>query len=205
MKNLIDLVNIYDKSVTEHGDSYKSLLWPTYSHAAERYKVFSDLIGNGSVLDYGCGCGDFFSFLQENNKNNIYFGVDANEKFIKICKNKFPKTKFETCNFDGSLSENKIFDFIIANGVFTVRNEITEHNMKKILITIMSNLFNYCNIGICVNFKFTQPENKKENLFYISSCEIINIFNNFSDKNLILDNYDKYEYAICLYKKGINI
>ena len=37
----------------------------------------------------GCANGEFLHFLKNNLKNNNYFGLDTNKKFLKIAKKNF--------------------------------------------------------------------------------------------------------------------
>ena len=37
----------------------------------------------------GCANGEFLHFLKNNLKNNDYFGLDTNKKFLKIAKKNF--------------------------------------------------------------------------------------------------------------------
>ena len=56
------------------------------------YKYFDK--NNFSVLDVGCGLGDFYSFLKKKKINFKYTGIDINEVFINKCKRKYKNINF---------------------------------------------------------------------------------------------------------------
>lgn len=73
-----------------------------------------------SVLDYGCGVGDFSEYLTPPTE---YIGIDINPQFIEAAKKKFQQRKF-ICGCVGGIDPDKSvffpdpFDFVIASGIF---------------------------------------------------------------------------------------
>ena len=61
------------------------------------YKYFNK--DNFSVLDVGCGLGDFYKFLKKKKIKFKYSGIDINEDFINICKKKYKKANFIKSHF----------------------------------------------------------------------------------------------------------
>jgi SAM-dependent methyltransferase len=61
------------------------------------YKYFKK--ENFSVLDVGCGLGDFYDFLKKKKIKFKYTGIDINKDFINLCKKKYKKTSFIKSHF----------------------------------------------------------------------------------------------------------
>lgn len=69
------------------------------------------------ILDFGCGLGDFSSFIAKHLNSYQYVGVDINPKFIKNAKKRYSTFEFYHIQTPQQITE--IFDKIVAIGVFT--------------------------------------------------------------------------------------
>jgi trans-aconitate methyltransferase len=76
-----------------------------------------------SVLDIGCGCGEFVQYCKDNHLKISYFGVDINPHYLQIAKVRFPKETFAISN--GWDLTSMDYDWAIASGVFTLEASIT--------------------------------------------------------------------------------
>lgn len=83
-----------------------------------KYLVFD----NASLLDVGCGQGDFLNFIYQNKLNDKitrYKGIDVSDRMIEHASKKFSYKFFSQENF---LSDKKYdFDISIAVGTFNIR------------------------------------------------------------------------------------
>jgi ubiquinone/menaquinone biosynthesis C-methylase UbiE len=87
------------------------------------YKVLTKYLvfNNVSLLDVGCGQGDFLNFIYNNLSDKItrYKGIDVSEKMIQHASKKFSNKFFSKENF---LAEKFYdFDISIAVGTFNIR------------------------------------------------------------------------------------
>ena len=88
------------------------------------YKTLSKylFLDNVSLLDVGCGQGDFLNFIFKsklNDKITRYKGIDVSNKMIQHAQKKFSEKFFSQENF---LSEKQYdFDISIAVGTFNIR------------------------------------------------------------------------------------
>lgn len=85
----------------------------------KNYNLVSDFIKSGdSVLDYGCGIGDFIKHLSDKKiKISDYLGVDINENYIKLAKESYKNKNFKTIKNVGQVTGK--WDVVCAIGVFT--------------------------------------------------------------------------------------
>ncbi len=73
---------------------------------------------NYSILDYGCGLGDFIKYLDSNKiEVSKYLGVDINPDYIKSAKEIYPNNKFKVIEKLNDIDSS--YDIICAIGVFT--------------------------------------------------------------------------------------
>jgi SAM-dependent methyltransferase len=107
----------YKKSLAEHGESPKALLWANYRIAAVRYKelVIDTPVEGRSILDAGCGMGDLLPFLYAKSINFRYLGVDIHKGFIEIAKKRYEGHEFKVADpFSKKIGR---YDVVISSGV----------------------------------------------------------------------------------------
>lgn len=95
-------------------------------------------LNNSSILDIGCGQGDYLGFIKQIDKGvTRYKGIDVSQKMIDFACKKFPGTFFSKQYF---LSEQTYdFDLSVAIGTFNIRTfekdeeqiEYLKANIKK--------------------------------------------------------------------------
>lgn len=122
-----------------YGNSSKSLMWMTKGSQNKNFKmVFNHIDENDSLLDYGCGMGDFTKYLKDKDKKiSKYLGVDINKKLIKSAKKKYSNYDFKLIESIDDLSGK--WDTVCAIGVFTW------YIPKKQFIDIINKLYGMCN------------------------------------------------------------
>lgn len=94
-----------------HQDDAKGLMnqlyyWVKKYNLNYKFKLLKKNIEGNKILDYGCGTGEFVSFLQH--KNCDAFGFEPNENAFKIAAEKIPNKVFQT----SELLEKEKFDAI---------------------------------------------------------------------------------------------
>lgn len=111
----------YDKFLNKYKDENRSniVAWTSPGSQEKNFKLVRQFINNGeSLLDYGCGIGDFTQNLKENNIHlSNYLGVDINGKFINIAKETYPEYDFKTITSVDDV--NGKWNNVCAIGVFT--------------------------------------------------------------------------------------
>jgi SAM-dependent methyltransferase len=97
----------------------------------EAFVLNHDLNGK-SILDLGCGVGDFSEHLRLRGIACDYLGVDISQKMIERCREKFPDRKFECLDILTQDLPGQ-FDFSVAFGIHNnVRLENGPAMMEKI-------------------------------------------------------------------------
>jgi len=82
------------------------------------FKLVSDYIKpNDSILDYGCGIGDFIKWMKDKGWYGEYLGVDINPEFIKNAENTYPDNKFQLIKSVDEIPGR--YNTVCAIGVFT--------------------------------------------------------------------------------------
>lgn len=128
----------YKKAYNEHGISAKGLHWTSKQTQYKRFEVITNSlenIHNRTLLDIGCGFGDYLIYLFENNiKIKDYLGIDIEEFMIDICKNRFKEYKFLKCNI--LKDKIPIYDYLICSGALNI---LEKNDFKKAIKNCFKN------------------------------------------------------------------
>ncbi|MBS1635993.1 MAG: class I SAM-dependent methyltransferase [Bacteroidetes bacterium] len=134
-----------------HGaHSTRALGWETAFGQKARFDALAECLGDltgKSILDAGCGHGDFRGYLDSRFEGLRYAGVDMIDEFLDIAIERYshyPETSFYAGNFLSS--PLPVMDFIIASGSLNYRSADPDFVFKTI-----SNLFQKCRCGLVFN------------------------------------------------------
>lgn len=211
MKKVYDkIIQHYENCLEEHGDTHLGVDWPKLEDVDKRYKVMLDCIRiqddspNGvSLLDFGCGTAHLLAYIHKNNFQNIaYSGIDISQKFIDVSKNKYPQNTFYCLDILADETQISNFDYIVMNGVFTEKRELSFDEMWDYFTKMISVVFQKCNKGIAFNVMSKNVDWEREDLFHVSH-DLLSDFlcKNISRDYIIRNDYGLYEYTVYVYKK----
>jgi ubiquinone/menaquinone biosynthesis C-methylase UbiE len=166
------LLSFYNYHLKKFGDRPEALRW-TPQGQLRRYHMLSDIVSaeelnNSTVLDYGCGTGDFYRFLKRRDINVTYTGVDINENFINLAQQKYPECTFKVMNADDDEFEG-FYDYIFICGVFNLNVPGVDEDMKNALVK----LFKLCNKGLALSALSSHTPVKDPELHFTSPEEML--------------------------------
>ena len=89
-----------------------------------------------SLLDVGCGLGDFYDWQKRAGLGVNYQGVDLTPEMIRVAKARFPEVDFRV----GNVLEEEIgtFDFVIASGIFYLRRNEPFEFMRHMIARLFA-------------------------------------------------------------------
>ena len=83
--------DFFNKLVEKHGYSPKSLAYSGEKSQKIKFNIVTEvgIEDNCSVLDVGCGFGDYFNYLKQRGIKNVkYCGIDISNKIVDFAKEK---------------------------------------------------------------------------------------------------------------------
>ena len=208
--NYKDIIKHYEKCLQEHGDNHLGVDWPKLEDVDKRYKVMLECIPmrprigqDISLLDLGCGTGHLLEYIRKNNIAGInYTGLDISNKFVEVARKKFTDVSF-IC---GDVLSNDLklanFDFIVMNGVFTEKREMSFEEMWSYFTEMIKIVFAKSNRGIAFNVMSKNVDWERKDLFHVP----FDLLADFLVKNLTRDfvfrnDYGLFEYTTYVFKK----
>lgn len=193
------LLSFYNFHLKKFGDRPEALRW-TPQGQLRRYHTLAEVVPadqlrNATVLDYGCGTGDFYRFLQRRGIDVRYAGVDMNENFIELARKKYPECRFQVLELtDGEDPLEGFYDYIFICGVFNYLVPGVREDLLSCLVT----LFKHCNRGLVLNALSSHAPVKDPELNYTSPEEMVRFSLEHLSPYLAL-RHDRVQHDFTLY------
>jgi SAM-dependent methyltransferase len=139
---------LYRTLVAEHGLSHRALNWGSRESQETRFRVIAG-IGidpEASILDVGCGTGDFLAYLRRMGHRGAYTGIDLTPAMVETARQRFPDARFAVATLlDWDTGAGA--DFVVASGLFYSRREAPETYMAA----AVERMFTLCAKGLAFN------------------------------------------------------
>ena len=165
-----ELLSFYNRHLKDFGDAPQAVRW-TPEGQLQRYenllKMAGDFTGK-TVLDFGCGKGDFYGFLNEKESSFHYCGIDINENLLTLARRKYPEAEFLALDIEEETFQ-RAFDLILVCGVFNLRVAGIEETMKN----IVKRLFGLCAEALHLNLLSYYVPRRNIELFYVKPEELL--------------------------------
>ncbi len=165
-----ELLYFYNRHLKDFGDAPQAVRW-TPGGQRRRYEALLNIAGDFSgktLLDFGCGKGDFYGFIKEKDISVNYCGIDINENLLSLAKSKYPEAEFLSLDMEEYTFERE-FDITIVCGVFNLRVAGIQESMYNVL----KKLFKLCREALYINVLTYYIANRNVELFYVKPEEIL--------------------------------
>lgn len=179
-----ELLSFFSRHLRDHGDTPQAVRW-TPEGQRRRYEAFRALLGDlggRSLLDFGCGKGDFYGYLRGlGAPPDAYCGVDVSGELVALARRKFPDGEFLVLDVDETGWERR-FDVVVACGVFNLRVADIGASMPATVRT----LFGLCRESLHVNFLTARTPLRDVELFHVDPVELLRFALDELSPNVVL-------------------
>ena len=207
MKNkILDTVNnYYTEKIKEHGVTPRGVDWNSTESQELRFeqlsRVFAAESADISILDYGCGYGAYYAYLQKTGRPFHYTGFDISQEMVDQGKaHNAPAKNLSWCT---ELAENQQFDYVVASGIFNVRLQHDDEEWKKYIDDVILNMNKISRKGFSFNMitSYSDKEYMRDYLYYANPGAIFDLCKtNCSKYVAVLHDYPLYEFTILVKK-----
>lgn len=156
-----------------------------------------------TLIDYGCGYGALFDFIQRKGWDFEYYGIDLIEKMVlagRETHKEFPNAHFMTDEKDAPL-----VDYLLASGIFNVKMDSPYEDWQEFVLQTLRRMDALCSKGFSFNLltKYSDADRMAERpdlffadpLFFFDFCK-----RTFSRNVALLHDYGIYDFAILVRK-----
>jgi SAM-dependent methyltransferase len=189
--------DLYDR----HGDSSKSLGWNKGNQFLRFDQLTKDWdLNNSSILDVGCGFGDFVSFLLEKKTSNFhYLGVDLSEDFIRKANTNHRSKKITFIKGDFlNTAINSEIDYAVASGTFNFKIEGLDG--YEYIYNSMKKMFKLSKKAISIDFLSERVDYFHDHNFNSDPMKILEMAYSLSKRVVLNNSIFPFEFAITIFK-----
>jgi SAM-dependent methyltransferase len=195
------ITNYYQSLFKIHGVSPKALGWDKGKQFLRFHQLTSDWELNGnSILDVGCGFGDFVNYLQSAGiENYSYSGIDLVGDFVEAAKilHGSPRARFLQASLE-DYEEPSIFDYSIASGVFNLRVDCVDG--YELIAQSMKRMFQLSRIALSIDFISSKVDYTHKHNFNSEPEKILAMAYTLSRNVVLKNNYFPFEFSVTIYK-----
>jgi SAM-dependent methyltransferase len=161
----------------------------------EQLITIADL-SNCTVLEIGCGLGDFCGLLQERFQNVEYYGVDIVPELVAEAARRYPEAKFECRDLLAEPLEQQ-FDYVFISGVFNTAIPGANDFLKSLTAAG----FAACKVALGFNFISTYVNYTEPDASYHDPVDVFSYcVNSLSRKTTILHHYERTDVCVFVYR-----
>ncbi len=200
-----------DDVILDHGDSALQLLgdtaegahWPNQADRLRRFDVMLDLLGDREqtvvLCDLGCGTGELLGHIRRLGLHNIqYVGVDRSSIALAHAARKFPGATFIELDVNSAEADLRSIecDYLVANGLFTAKWELSHEQMRGFLEQTVSRVWPRVRCGMAFNVMSKVVDWEREDLFHLGLDELAVFLHRLAGRRLTFRaDYGLYEYT----------
>jgi SAM-dependent methyltransferase len=200
------IIEHYETCLALHGDSNLGVDWPNKQDAEKRYRVMLEVVKENTVgltlLDFGCGASHLYPYLQNSRFVGLeYHGLDASQAFCDLSTTKYPQNKYVCVDVLAEPDKMLVFDYVIMNGVFTEKRDLTFDEMLEYFKQVLQVVFPKVRLGLAFNVMSKAVNWEREDLFHLSLDLLMSFLAKELSRHVVIRNdYGLYEYTVYVYK-----
>jgi len=195
-------VDYWTKSLQRHGDT-PGAVGQSHGSQAKRFEKILE-IGSWpgrSVLDIGCGLGDFYDFLRAKNRRVEYTGFDVTPGMVDAARRKHPHAshRFEVADI---LTESirGTYDYVISVGAL---NLPLEGQNVEIMLELIEKMYVLCSIGIAVSMTSSLTKKPQPDTYYYRPSIIVDRIGAFCQNFRLDHTFLPHDFILFCYKKSL--
>jgi len=190
----------YASKLAAHGPTPQGVDWNGAASHELRHRQFLRLldgIPDASLLDLGCGFGDFFRFLRAEGHRGQYIGYDVAPSMI-----------MEALRLHGQGADRQwrvgaepedAADFAIASGILNVKGNTPVEVWERYVLETIDILARVGRRGFAFNVLSlsSDPERRATNLYYADASKMLSYcLDRYGRSVALLQDYGLYEFTV---------
>lgn len=156
-----------------------------------------------SVIDYGCGYGALFDYLNKTGWRFEYYGTDLIEDMVQAGRESHKA--HPNAHFTTHVDEVPAADYLIAGAIFNIKLDEPYEVWQEFVTRTLSHMNSLCTKGFSFNMLTHYSDSERmaqrpdlffgDPLFFFDYCK-----RNFSRNVALLHDYDLYDFTILVRK-----
>lgn len=196
----------YEPRIDKYSETSEVLDWESREAQFKRFSAMTNNVNikNKTILDVGCGCGDFYDMIKTTKDCPDYTGVDILQKMVDRATYEHSEAIFICADvFSKDFNPEKAFgrshfDIVYASGIFNLQAGNNEEFLKKAIPILAS-------LSIKV-FAFNLLDPKSPNIdssyFYYDPKDAIRLVKPFAKRIELIADYLDNDYTLICRKEN---
>jgi SAM-dependent methyltransferase len=194
-------VQLYTSLAEKFGPGVRALNWSSEKSQQLRFEILNQVgrLHMASVLDVGCGLGDFLDWVQAAGIKINYTGLDLTPRMIEIARTRFPGKAFILGSlFDAREQLEGSYDFVLASGIFYLR----KNSPWKFLTRTVALMFRLCKQAVAFNSLSAWAPKKEGQEYYPDPLLTAAYCHTLTPWVVLRHDYHPGDFTIYMYKQG---
>ena len=192
------LIESYNARVRRFGVSIRALSSGTEERREIRFKVLTEvgLAPGDTVLDLGCGFGDFYLYCQRNSLDIRYTGIDINPLLIEKARERTPGINVAVKDIQTDAIDPH--DFVVSSSCF---NLALKHGDNYTYIEdILRRCYAIARKGVAVEFLSDYVDYRTdEEVFHYSPERVFSIAKKITKRVCLRHDYPLFDFCVYLF------
>ncbi len=190
----------YASKLAAHGPTPQGVDWNGVASHELRHRQFLRLldgIPDASLLDLGCGFGDFFRFLRAEGHRGRYIGYDIAPDMIAEALRLHGQGADRQWRVGAEPEEGA--DFAIASGILNVKGNTPVEVWERYVLETIDILARVGRRGFAFNVLSlsSDPERRATNLYYADASKMLSYCLDLYGRSVaLLQDYGLYEFTV---------
>lgn len=187
----------YRTRLAEYGVDPRTLGW-TKGKQQERFAAAVELLPIDqlrSVLDVGCGFGDFFPFLRSRGFSGTYTGIDFVPELIEQARLLHREGEFVAGDFEQMELGN--YDLVAASGIFNAR--LMGEDQAAYIRRTLEKMFRHAKTAVAADFLSTLADQRRDDLYYSDPLTILDVAQGLTRRCALLQHYLPFEFCVLMF------
>jgi len=195
-----NIILIQRDAYRRHGYHPNSLLWSSHEAQEIRFQILAQIgiEAGDSVLDIGCGFGDFSGFLEKHDKAVEYTGIDLSEDLVQEGRKQFPDINLITTDLFEFDPKPNSYDYVTLSGTLNRKYSGSE----EYALEVIQRMFETCRKGVAFNLLNARHEwtAGRWDLQSFVPDELLQELNIKTAKSEVIDQYLDNDFTVYLLK-----
>jgi SAM-dependent methyltransferase len=202
---LSNVATYYASKLELYGSTPQGVDWNGQSSHELRHLQFLRLLdgdADASVLDLGCGYGDFLRFLRERGHRGTFIGYDIAPGMIETARALRGEAADRRWRVGAQPAEAA--DFAIASGIFNVKGEVADASWTAYVHQTIDILARAGRRGFAFNVLSlsSDPERRRPDLYYADPAGLLShCLSRYGRSVALLQDYGLYEFTLLVRQK----
>jgi SAM-dependent methyltransferase len=197
---LSEVAAYYASKLQAHGSTPQGVDWNGVDSHETRHRQFLRLLDgavDASIIDLGCGFGDFLRFLRAEGYRGHFNGYDIAPEMIEKARELYGET--DDLQWRIGAEPDDAADFAIASGIFNVKGDVPAATWTRYVRQTIDVLAGAGRRGFAFNVLSlsSDPERRRPNLYYADPADMLSYcLSRYGRSVALLQDYGLYEFTL---------